>query len=81
MDNWLASIDTSLTPEQQEKVARLKHKMVGAGPKGHGPIRSLYREAPRPEEIQGSQNYMPKIPPNAQELIDYALSHIPGKLD
>lgn len=79
LDNWLASIDTSLTPEQQEKVARLKHKMVGAGPKGHGPIRSLYREVPRPEEIQGSQNYMPKIPPNAQELIDYALSHIPER--
>ena len=78
MDDWLASIDTTLTPEQKEKVAKLKHQITGAGPPEHGPIRSLYRDVPRPEEIRGTQNFFPKVPPNAQELVDYALSHIPG---
>ena len=40
-------------------------------------LSALYREVPRPEEIVGLGNFMPRIADNAEALIDYALSHIP----
>jgi len=42
-------------------------------------IIAIYREVPRPEEIQGYGNFMPKMAPNAEALIDWALSHIPKR--
>jgi hypothetical protein len=38
---------------------------------------ALYRDVPLPHEVKGSGNFMPNIAPNADELIDYALSFIP----
>ena len=38
---------------------------------------ALYREVPRPEEVVGLGNFMPRIADNAEALIDYALSHVP----
>jgi hypothetical protein len=38
---------------------------------------ALYREVPRPDEIVGLGNFMPKYADNAEALIDYALSFIP----
>ena len=49
---------------------------------GHLSERSLYREVPTPEEmdlIKITGNFIPNIAPNARELIDFALSHIPVK--
>eukprot|EP01031_Cornospumella_fuschlensis_P032954 gene32954-39856_t len=74
MDDLVKSIDTTLTPEQQAYVNSLKKKMKGG--KGE---RSLYRDVPRPEEVQGLGNFMPKMADNADALIDWALSHIPKK--
>jgi len=68
-----ASIDTTLTSEQKEYVATIRRKIRG----GDRTPRSLYREVPLPHEIKGDGGFMPNIPPNADALIDYALSHIP----
>lgn len=75
IDELVKTIDTKLTPEQQEYVETLKKKIKG----GPNSPRSLYRDVPRPEEITGIGNFLPKIADNAQELIDFALSHIPKK--
>ena len=40
---------------------------------------ALYRDVPRPEEIEGVGNFMPKMADNAEALIDWALSHIPKR--
>ncbi len=40
---------------------------------------ALYRDVPLPEELKTTGNFISKVPPNAQELIDYALSHIPTR--
>jgi len=69
------SIDTTLTPEQQEYVNKLKKQLRG----GVNSPRSIYREVPLPHEVVGMGNFMPRIAENAEELIDYALSHIPPK--
>ena len=44
--------------------------------------RSLYRDVPTQEELEAIKftgNFVPKIAPNAEELIDWALSHIPER--
>lgn len=69
------SIDTTLTPEQQEYVKTIKKKIHG-GPNSR---RSLYRDVPKPEEIEGMGNFMPRLADNAEALIDYALSRIPKR--
>lgn len=69
----VASIDTTLTPEQQAYVETLKKKMKGAGP------RSPYRDIPLLEELQPNSPFPPYIPDNAQQLIDFALSHVPKR--
>lgn len=69
------SIDTTLTAEQQEYVAKLKKKIKG----GVNSRRSLYRDVPLPEEVRGLGNFMPRIADNAEALIDYALSHVPPR--
>ena len=74
VDQYLASLDTTLTEEQRTYVNMLKKKMKGAMG-----IRSLYRDVPRPDEIKGTGNYLPKIAENAEELIDWALSHVPKR--
>ena len=70
----VASIDTTLTAEQQAYVNALKHKMKGAGKK------SPYRDVPSPAEL-AAHNYAfpPFVPPNAEALIDWALSHVPKR--
>jgi hypothetical protein len=78
MEDLARSIDTTIAPEKRAHVEALKKAISG----GHKSVRSLYREVPTPEEldqlaIQG--NFIPKIAPNARELIDFALSHIPEK--
>lgn len=40
---------------------------------------ALYRDVPRPDEITAVGNFLPKIAENAEELIDWALSHIPPR--
>lgn len=67
-------IDTSLTPEQQAHVAMLKKQLKGAAMKP-----SPYRDVPKPHEIKENSGFLPNIPPNAEELIDWALAHIPAK--
>lgn len=74
IDEYLANIDTSLTDEQRVYVDMLKKKLKG----GSG-VRSVYRDVPRPEEIKGTGNFLPKIAENAEELIDWALSHVPKR--
>lgn len=73
IDELARSIDTTLTPEQQEYVEKLKRKIKG----GPNSPRSLYRDVPRPEEVTGVGNFLPKIADNAEQLIDFALSHVP----
>ena len=75
IDEVARSIDTTLTPEQREHVEMLKRKIKG----GPNSPRSLYRDVPRPDELTGVGNFLPKIAENAQELIDFALSHIPKR--
>jgi hypothetical protein len=75
IDELARSIDTTLTQEQREYVDSLK-KMIRGGPNSP---RSLYRDVPRPEEVTGVGNFLPKIADNAQELIDFALSHLPKR--
>jgi hypothetical protein len=68
----IASIDTTLTPEQKVYVEKLKKKMKGAGTK-----RSPYRDVPLLSELMPNSPFPPLIPDNAQALIDYALSVVP----
>ena len=71
----MASIDTTLTPEQQIYVDGLKKKMQG----GANSKRSPYTSIPLREDLQPNSPFPPYIPDNAQALIDYALSHIPKR--
>ena len=75
IDEVARAIDTTLTPEQRDHVEMLKRKIKG----GPNSPRSLYRDVPRPDELTGVGNFLPKIADNAQELIDFALSHIPKR--
>lgn len=69
----VASIDPSLTPEQQTYVESLKRKMKGGNPLKRSP----YRDLPLLSELKANTPFPPYIPANAQQLIDYALSHVP----
>jgi hypothetical protein len=40
-------------------------------------LAAIYREVPKQNEIVGMGNFMPRVAENAEELIDFALSHIP----
>ena len=75
IDELARSIDTTLTPVQREHVEKIKRQIKG----GSNSPRSLYRDVPRPDELTGVGNFLPKIADNAQELIDFALSHLPKK--
>ena len=75
IDDIIKSIDTTLTPEQKEYVASLKKKLRGSV----NTKPSVYRNVPKPEDIIGMGNFMPKMADNAEELIDFALSHIPKR--
>jgi hypothetical protein len=74
IDEVAASIDTTLTPEQREYVEMLKKKA-----KGTSTVRSLYRDVPLPEELKSTGNFISKVAPNAQELIDYAYTFVPKR--
>ena len=39
----------------------------------------MYRDVPLAEEIQGTGIFLPKIAPDAEKLIDYALTFIPDR--
>jgi len=75
IDAELDKIDTTLTPDQTKYVEMLKKQIRG----GVNSPRSIYREVPKSEEIEGEGNFMPKMAPNAEKLIDYALSFIPKR--
>jgi hypothetical protein len=55
-------IDTSLTKDQSAHVEKLKKIMKGASGK-----RSLYRDVPRPNEVEAYEGFLPNIPPNAEQ--------------
>jgi hypothetical protein len=38
---------------------------------------ALFRDVPLPDEVKGAGNFMPLMAENGNELIDWALSHIP----
>ena len=78
MEEYLLSIDTTVPESKREHVDKLKKQIRG----GHLSKRSLYREVPTQEEleaIKSTGNFLPRIAPNAEELIDWALSHIPER--
>lgn len=78
LDEFLLSIDTSFPEEKRAHVEALK-KSIRGGPRSE---RSLYRDVPTQEEIEAIKfqgNFLPKIAPNAEELIDWALSHVPER--
>jgi len=70
------SIDTTLTPEEQARADMWKKKIKGGNPK----VRSFYRDVPTTDEIDALKipgNFLPKIAPNAEALIDFALAQLP----
>jgi hypothetical protein len=72
------TIDTTIPENKLAHVEKLKKAIRG----GALSERSLYREVPTPEEmdaIKFTGNFIPNIAPNAEELISFALSHIPEK--
>ncbi len=71
IDDMAASINTQLTEDQKKYVAKLSKTA-----RGLSKVRSLYRDVPKPDEVKATGNFVSKIAPNAQELIDYALSTI-----
>jgi hypothetical protein len=78
LDDYLMSIDTSFPEEKRAHVEALKKQIKG----GHLSKRSLYRDVPTPEELEAIKfqgNFLPKIAPNAEALIDWALSHVPER--
>jgi hypothetical protein len=76
IDEFLANIDTTLTPEQRAKVDRIKSKMKGPLAK-----RSFYRDVPTPDELDAmkEQSVPVKLAQNAEALIDFALSFVNEK--
>ena len=76
IDEFLANIDTTLTPAQREKVERIKSKMKGPNAK-----RSFYRDVPTPDELDAmkEQSVPVKLAENAEKLIDFALSFVNEK--
>jgi hypothetical protein len=76
IDEFLANIDTTLSPEQRAKVDRIKSKMKGPLAK-----RSFYRDVPTPDELDAmkEQSVPVKLAQNAEALIDYALSFVNEK--
>ena len=76
IDDFLANIDTTLSPEQRAKVDRIKSKMKGPMAK-----RSFYRDVPTPDELDAmkEQSVPVKLAENAESLIDYALSFVNEK--
>ena len=74
IDEVAASIDTTLTPEQREYVEMLKKKA-----RGTSTVRSLYSDVPLPQELKSTGNFISKVAPNAQELIDYAYTFVPKR--
>jgi hypothetical protein len=78
VDEYLLSIDTTVPDDKRAHVEKLKKQIRG----GHLSKRSLYREVPTQEELEAIKftgNFLPRIAPNAEELIDWALSHIPER--
>lgn len=78
MDEYLMSIDTTVPEEKKAHVEKLKKQIRG----GHLSKRSLYRDVPTTEELDAIKftgNFLPRIAPNAEQLIDWALSHIPER--
>jgi hypothetical protein len=66
-------IDTSLTKEQSAHVEKLKKIMKGASGK-----RSIYRDVPRPNEVEGYEGFLPNIPPNAEQVDPFYLCFYPN---
>lgn len=75
VEEVVKTIDTTLTPEQKAYVEKIKKLIKG----GVNSPKSEYREVPKPEDIKAVGGFMPNVAPNAEELIDWALSFIPPK--
>lgn len=73
--NLVEQIDTTLTPEEKERVERIKLKYIKRKSQGY----SRYKEIPSEEELEMGVprnqafrvQYRPFIPPNAEELVDW----------
>lgn len=74
IEELVKKIDTTLTPEQQAYVDSLKKRMKG---KNYEKNPSFFRDVPLPEELVGFNGFKPNVPENANQLIDWALAHIP----
>jgi hypothetical protein len=74
IEDIIAKIDTTLTPEQQAHVDKLKRKM-----KGKARLPSSFRDVPGVNQITGFNGFLPNVPANAEKIIDWALAHIPVK--
>lgn len=75
IQDFINTLDLSLTDEQKRYVAMLKKKMKG----GARSCKSPYRDAVKPEDIVPDGLLLPQIAENADEIIDWALSHIPRR--
>eukprot|EP01033_Poteriospumella_lacustris_P009067 gene9067-6517_t len=73
-DEYLANINTTLTPEQKEYVDKIKHQYKGAAARP-----SPYRDVPKPHELGNLGNMRPHLADNAEALVDWALSHVPKR--
>lgn len=71
-----ASIDTTLTPAQQEYVAKLR-KMVRGG-KPYGPKSPDYIR--KTDELDHTGMFITNMPENANDLVNWAWSHLPKKM-
>ena len=74
----LATVDTTLTPGQRERVERLKEKFLHGASGKHSPYRNVPTQAEQ-DSIPNSLQYRPFVPGNADALIDWALSHVPER--
>ncbi len=74
-----ARLNLELSPAQRAKVEAIKKAYKGGKYGTPEYKRSVYRDVPLSEEIQGTGNFLPKIAPDAEKLIDYALTFIPDR--
>ena len=74
-----AKLNLELTPAQRTKVEAIKKAYKGGKYGTPEYKRSVYRDVPLPEEVQGTGNFFPKIAPDAEKLIDYALTFVPDR--
>ena len=96
VEDIATSIDTTLTPDQHAYALEMRKKFYGNSSVRCKCIYisrvevsiemlsccylALYRDVPTPDEIVGTGNFLPLIAPNAEALINFALSQIPKSM-